>query len=176
MEVASIDAFERNPARVWDFYARRVEALGAVEPNDGHRAVAELETRGFVQAIVTQNVDGLHQRAGAGRSSRCTGLSITPSVRPAEPGSRSPRCCGSSRTPGAGLSACGDVLKPGVVLFGEVLPAAAITRAVELARGAELMLVVGSSLAVWPVAGLPLEARRSRFSTVRPQRTTRVRC
>src|SRR5581483_5233297 len=64
-EVAHIDALRRDPARVWEFYARRLGALAQAEPNDGHRALAALEERGWVRAVVTQNVDGLHQRAGS---------------------------------------------------------------------------------------------------------------
>ena len=64
-EVGHIDALRRDPARVWEFYARRLGVLGAAEPNDGHRALAELEERGWIRAVVTQNVDGLHQAAVA---------------------------------------------------------------------------------------------------------------
>jgi NAD-dependent deacetylase len=64
-EVATIDAFRQDPAAVWEFYALRLHAVGEAEPNDGHRALAELEERGLVRAVVTQNVDGLHQRAGS---------------------------------------------------------------------------------------------------------------
>src|SRR5262249_45754210 len=65
MLVATIDAFRRDPERVWEFYARRLGVLGDVHPNAGHHAIAELERRGLVRAVVTQNVDGLHQRAGS---------------------------------------------------------------------------------------------------------------
>ena len=64
-EYATIDAFRRDPEKVWEFYALRLEVLGRAEPNAGHLALAELERRGLVQAIVTQNIDGLHQRAGS---------------------------------------------------------------------------------------------------------------
>src|SRR5205085_11061878 len=65
-EVAHIDALRRGPARVWEFYALRLDALAQAEPNGGHRALAELEQAGWIRAIVTQNVDGLHGRAGSG--------------------------------------------------------------------------------------------------------------
>src|SRR5437763_11143921 len=65
MEVATIDAFHADPARVWEFYGRRLDVLGDAEPNDGHRALAELEERGWVQAVITQNVDRQHTRARA---------------------------------------------------------------------------------------------------------------
>jgi NAD-dependent deacetylase len=158
-EVASIQAFLGNPEHVWSFYVSRIHALLEAEPNPGHAALAELERRGLVQALVTQNIDTLHLRAGSVdvvevhgsiRSARCLSCGATQGLeevlvqletRPA------PLC-----------PACGSILKPGVVLFGELLPAEAMARATELARGAGLMLVVGSSLEVWPVAGLPLEA------------------
>ena len=65
MEYASISAFRRDPAKVWEFYALRFEVLTRAEPNEGHRALAELERRGLVRAVVTQNIDGLHERAGS---------------------------------------------------------------------------------------------------------------
>ena len=159
-EVASIQAFRRDPARVWSFYRERIDLLRAAEPNAAHRALAELERRGFVRAVVTQNIDTLHTRAGSSdvvevhgsiRSAECLGcLWVEPAEAVLEQLEESavPAC-----------PRCGETLKPGVVLFGEVLPAGAMERATQLAREAQLMLVVGSSLEVWPVAGLPLEAR-----------------
>ena len=159
-EVASIEAFRRDPERVWSFYRGRIDLLLEAEPNAGHRALAELEQRGFVDAIVTQNIDSLHTRAGANevvevhgsiRSALCPSCGYEEEldgVRAQLEERDAPRCAD-----------CGSVLKPGVVLFGELLPPAALERATELARRAALVLVVGSTLEVWPVAGLPLEAR-----------------
>jgi NAD-dependent deacetylase len=159
-EVASIQAFRRDPERVWGFYRDRIRLLLDAAPNPGHLALAELERRGLVQAIVTQNIDTLHTRAG----SRDV-VEVHGSIRSAV----CLRCLWSEGLEGvlaqleereAPLCAqCGEILKPGVTLFGELLPGDAIERATALARGAELMLVVGSSLEVWPVAGLPLESR-----------------
>jgi NAD-dependent deacetylase len=155
MEVANIEAFRRDPARVWDFYALRLDALGEAEPNDGHRALAELEERGWIRAVITQNVDGLHQRAGSRdvvevhgslREAECVHCEARVAMEDAVASLPLPPC-----------PECGEVLKPGVVMFGELLPAAAIQRAQELAAEAELLLVVGSSLEVHPVAGLPGE-------------------
>ena len=154
MEVASIAGFRRDPSRVWEFYAQRLAVLADAEPNDGHRALARLEELGLVDAVVTQNVDGLHQRAGSREV-----LEVHGSIRGAVCLS-----CGAS----AGFERilellplpvceCGEVLKPGVVMFGELLPVGALERATELARRARLLLVVGSSLEVHPVAGLPFE-------------------
>jgi NAD-dependent deacetylase len=150
MEYATIDAFRRDPEKVWEFYALRLGALAEAEPNAGHLALAELERRGLVQAVVTQNIDGLHQRAG----SRDV-IEVHGSIRTAtclECGETAPLDHAAPRCP-----RCGAIMKPGVVMFGELLPEGAMERAAELARGAGLLLVVGSSLEVYPVAGLPDE-------------------
>jgi NAD-dependent deacetylase len=158
-EVASIHAFRRDPERVWRFYRQRIDLLRNAEPNAGHLALAELERRGLVRAVVTQNIDTLHSRAGSRevievhgsiRSAQCLGCLWS---EPAEA-----VLAQLEQRPVPLCPHCGRVLKPGVVLFGELLPAGAMERAVELARSSALMLVVGSSLEVWPVAGLPLEA------------------
>ena len=152
-EVAHIDALRRDPARVWEFYARRLEALSHAEPNDGHRALAELEERGLVRAVVTQNIDGLHQRAGSREV-----VEVHGSVREAECihcGVRVPMADAVASLPLPPCPECGEILKPGVVMFGELLPAQAIERAQALAAEAGLLLVVGSSLEVHPVAALP---------------------
>ena len=159
LEVASIDAFRRDPERVWAFYRTRIQMLLEAEPNAAHLAVAELEQRGLVRAVVTQNIDMLHTRAGSADVVEVHG-SIRTAVCPA---------CGNIEeldqvlaqlelVPAPLCGECGAILKPGVTLFGELLPQNAFERATELARDAGLVLVVGSSLEVWPVAGLPLEA------------------
>jgi NAD-dependent deacetylase len=156
MEYATISAFRRDPFKVWEFYAARFEVLTRAEPNDGHRALAELEERGLVRAVVTQNIDTLHERAGSREV-----VEVHGSIREAE-------ClaCGERVSLDrvvdllADRSAppcprCGAILKPGVVMFGELLPVTEIDRAFELADEAALLLVVGSTLEVHPVAGLP---------------------
>jgi NAD-dependent deacetylase len=152
-EVASIEAFQRDAERVWEFYARRLDVLGDAAPNPAHVALAELEARGLVQAVITQNVDGLHAAAG----SRDV-IEVHGSI-----GSAVCLACGRREEhvrellPLPRCADCGAVLKPGVVMFGELLPVEAIDRATALAQNAELLLVVGTSLEVWPVAGLPDE-------------------
>jgi NAD-dependent deacetylase len=157
MEYGTIAAFRNDPEKVWSFYAPRFAGLLSAEPNDGHRAVAELEARGLVRAVVTQNIDLLHERAGTRelvevhgsiRESYCVECGATytlEEVRRLLDGMAVPRC------------RCGAVLKPGVVMFGELLPGAAIDRAYALAREAALLLVVGSALEVTPVGSLPWE-------------------
>jgi NAD-dependent deacetylase len=156
MEVATIQAFRRDPARFWSFYRPRFEALGDKRPNPAHEALVELEARGLLDAVVTQNVDRLHRKAGTRRLVEVHGSIDTSSCV----------SCGASWRldqveelfDEAGIaycSACRGYVKPDVVLFGELLPEAAMAEAQELAAGAELMLCVGSSLEVFPVAGLP---------------------
>jgi len=158
LEYASLPAFRADPEKVWSFYKPRIAMLTAAEPNAAHRALAELETRGFVEAVVTQNIDLLHERAGSRNV-----VEVHGSIRSAS----CPRC-GSSYTRDDVIAKledadapvcerCGAVLKPDVVFFGELLPADAVERAFELARRARLLLVVGSSLEVHPVAALPEE-------------------
>jgi NAD-dependent deacetylase len=155
MEVATIEAFLTHPERVWEFYAKRLQVLDDAEPNEGHRALAELEDRGWVRAVITQNIDRLHERAGS-----CALVEVHGSIR-----TSSCLRCGTvvpfdevvRLLPLPACPGCGRVLKPDVVMFGELLPEAAMRRATQLAAEAQLLLVVGSSLEVYPVAGLPLE-------------------
>jgi len=155
MEYATIDAFLRDPVKVWDFYGRRLQVLGDAEPNDGHRALAELEERGWVKAVITQNIDRLHERAGSRALVEVHGSIRTSSCL--DCGRVVPLADVVELLPVPACPACGRVLKPDVVMFGELLPAAQIARAEELACQAGVLLVVGSSLEVYPVAGLPLE-------------------
>jgi NAD-dependent protein deacetylase/lipoamidase len=155
MEYATIDAFRADPAKVWDFYGKRLAALAEAEPNDGHRALARLEAQGWVDAVVTQNVDGLHQRAGSRSVVEVHGSIRTASCPGC--GTTIPAADALALLPVPGCPRCGGVLKPDVVMFGEMLPETAIARAVRLASEARLLLVVGSSLEVHPVAGLPFE-------------------
>jgi NAD-dependent deacetylase len=157
MEVAHIDVFRRDPERFWHFYGNRFQTLEDKEPNGAHRALAGLQRAGLVTAVITQNIDRLHAKAGSqdlvevhgsiDRSScqRCRAEYPLAEVRSRQAADEAgvPRC------------ECGSPLKPGVVLFGEYLPVAALTRAEHLAASADLMLCIGSSLEVYPVAQLP---------------------
>ncbi|MGO9498227.1 MAG: SIR2 family NAD-dependent protein deacylase [Solirubrobacteraceae bacterium] len=157
MEVAHIDAFRRDPARFWNFYGQRFQTLGDKQPNRAHAALVELERAGLLDGVITQNIDRLHERAGtrnlvevhgsiAHSSCLVCGLRYElEAVRALHEGAGDgvPRCD------------CRAPLKPGVVLFGEYLPVDALTRAEALAAGADLMLCIGSSLEVYPVAQLP---------------------
>lgn len=156
IEVAHIDVFERDPERFWSYYRPRFSTLGDKEPNRAHAALAELERRGLIEGVITQNIDRLHRAAGSENVIEVHGSIETSSCT----------ACGASFGLGeiddlfdasgvALCTACGGAVKPDVVLFGEMLPADAIAAATELAEAADLMLCVGSSLVVHPVAGLP---------------------
>lgn len=155
MEYASIWAFERDPVKVWDFYARRLQVLTEAEPNAAHLALAELERRGVVRAVVTQNIDTLHERAGSREVVEVHGSIRTSSCRRCGLSVPLARVIGLLPVPRC--PECGEVLKPDVVMFGELMPERETSRALELAREAALLLVVGSSLEVYPVARLPDE-------------------
>jgi NAD-dependent deacetylase len=156
MEVAHIDVFERDPARFWSYYRPRFQSLGGKRPNPAHEALAELERRGLIEGVVTQNIDRLHRAAGSRNVVEVHGSIETSSCT---------RCATVFEIEEvdtlfdadgiAVCSSCGGPVKPDVVLFGELLSESAMTRARDLAERAELMICVGSSLAVYPVAGLP---------------------
>ena len=161
MEVAHIDAWRRDPDRFWSFYSERFASLRDKQPNDAHRAVAELERRGLVKGVITQNVDRLHRRAGSHTVIEVHG-SIDSSVCLECGGKQSLEAviemlAGAEGAPEC--PACLAPLKPDVVLFGELLPERAMGAAHELAAGADLMLCIGSSLEVYPVASLPALTR-----------------
>ena len=155
MEYATIDAFLADPAKVWDFYGRRLDVLETAEPNDGHRALAELEERGWVRAVITQNVDRLHERAGTRELVEVHGSIRTSSCL--DCGLVVPFDEVVALLPVPACPRCGRILKPDVVMFGELLDPRVIAEALAFAVGARLLLVVGSSLEVHPAAGLPAE-------------------
>jgi NAD-dependent deacetylase len=170
MEVAHVDAWRADPERFWRFYGERFRALQGARPNGAHRALVELERRGILTAVVTQNIDGLHRRAGTralvevhGSIDASSCVDCATRVPLAEVRARMrrdergiPRC------------RCAAPLKPDVVLFGEQLPEGALERAYDLACGAGVLLCVGTSLEVHPIAQLPgvTRARGGRVAIV----------
>ena len=161
-ELATEAAFRRHPERVWDWYAERRASLAAVQPNAGHLALAGFERRHPGRlTVITQNVDGLHQRAGsqgvlALHGSLAEDRWLDPcalhrqgacDVAQAEPG-RPPRC-----------PQCGNPVRPAVIWFGEMLPEDALRQAEQAASRCDVMLVVGTAGAVYPAAGLAHQAR-----------------
>jgi NAD-dependent deacetylase len=140
------------------FYGHRFQTLEDKRPNPAHEALAELERAGLLDAVITQNIDQLHRRAGTqdlievhGTIAHSSCLSCRAEYPLADVRARL-----AADERGVPRCECGEPLKPDVVLFGEYLPEDALARAEELARGADLMLCIGSSLEVYPVAQLPL--------------------
>lgn len=171
-ELATEAAFRAHPQRVWDWYAFRRDAIHKVEPNAGHRALA-----GFAQrhpgrlSLITQNVDGLHQRAGSADAIALHGQIAEDRWLDA------PRACCQAGTLQAGrpprCPACGNLRRPAVVWFGECLPQDALDAAENAVQRCDLMLVVGTSGVVYPAAGLVLAAhqRGARVVVVNPEPT-----
>jgi NAD-dependent deacetylase len=166
-ELATAEAFRLNPQLVWDWYAWRRGLVAGAVPNAGHLALARLEGRVPVLTLVTQNVDGLHQRAGSVdvvelhgniHRSRCFVEDVVIVAVPATD-ERPPRC-----------PRCGAHLRPDVVWFGEALPPRALERAEAVARECDLFLSIGTSGAVFPAAQLPLTARQSGATVVEVNR------
>jgi NAD-dependent deacetylase len=156
MEVAHIDVFERDPARFWSYYRPRFHALGDKRPNAAHGALAELERRGLLAGTITQNIDRLHRAGGAENVVEVHGSIETSTCRACEASYGIEEVDALFDGDGvARCSSCDGPVKPDVVLFGEMLPEAAMAQAQALAAEAELMLCVGSSLVVHPVAALP---------------------
>lgn len=158
---ANIDYFLEDSTYYWNFFKDvRYPALKKAKPNSAHTTLAKLEEKGILRAVITQNIDGLHQIAGSsrvlelhGNTRRISCLSCNHNHTMDEVynqlGTRLPPTC----------SACGGSLKPEVVFFGESLPSGVLTEAVEETKGCDLFLVIGSSLVVQPAASLPLLAR-----------------
>jgi NAD-dependent deacetylase len=161
-ELATLEAFERDPQLVWQWYEWRRELVRQAEPNAGHRALVDLARRVPRLTLVTQNVDGLHQRAGSPSvleyhgnilRDRCMVEHVV-AERAADASAGLPRC-----------AACGGLLRPDVVWFGEAIPRQPMVRAAEAAEDCDVFLSVGTSSLVFPAAGLA-ETALSRGATV----------
>jgi len=159
---ADINYFLQDPSYYWSFFRdERYPVLKKAQPNDGHHALVELEKRGKLYRVITQNIDGLHQMAGQSdvielhgntRKILCMSCDKTYSMDDAYKRLEKefpPRC------------SCGGVLKPGTVLFGEPLPQHALDMATLAARNCDMFLVLGSSLVVYPAAQIPRIAKRN---------------
>jgi NAD-dependent deacetylase len=157
-ELATFDAFVRNPEIVWEWYSYRKELISSVRPNRGHEAIAEMEKRHRNFSVITQNIDNLHRRAGSrnvfelhGNIERnyCIGCGKYCTNEEIAAQAKAPRC-----------ASCGNLVRPDVVWFGEMLPAEEWNKSVRAAERSEVFLAVGTSAAVYPAASLPQIARR----------------
>ena len=161
-QLASEEGFRADPARVWDWYAERRAGVRTAQPNAGHLALgAFARRRPGVLTLVSQNVDDLHQRAGNRDTIRLHG--DIQADRWLDRCARSPDCAPSRAQPGRPprCAQCGNLVRPDVVWFGEMLPVEAIDGAERAARTSDVALIVGTSGAVWPAAGLATAARRN---------------
>ena len=162
MALATPEGFRANPQLVWDWYAERREGVLAAQPNAGHLALGAFANRHpGVLRIVTQNVDDLHQRAGNTDTIRLHGDILVHQWMDRCP--LNPYCEVSEATDGRPphCKACGNRVRPGVVWFGEALPVQAIRQAEAIAKNCRVMMVIGTSGAVWPAAGLAAQARQA---------------
>jgi len=158
-ELANFDSFMRNPELVWEWYKHRKTIIASIQPNPGHTALAEMEQRFRRFAVITQNIDNLHRRAGSktvyelhGNIERnyCTGCGKFFADAGIMAGPEVPRC-----------TSCGSIIRPDVVWFGELLPAVVWDKSVKAAEGAGIFLSIGTSGVVYPAASLPLIAKRA---------------
>jgi NAD-dependent deacetylase len=160
MEVASLLAFRYHPENFFNWMRPLAFKINQAQPNPAHIGLARLQEAGYIQTVVTQNIDGLHQRAGSKDVIPVHGSLETLSciscyhqfpsgefIEPYLSGGEIPHC-----------PICGKVLKPDIVLFGEQLPIRTWLRAQEASKNCDLMIVAGSSLEVLPAAGLPMRA------------------
>lgn len=159
MEYATIDAFERNPEKVWRVLLSELKNLvEKAEPNNGHKGLAKLEKKGILKTVITQNVDGLHQKAGNSdviefhgnfAQYRCMSCDYRADTHRLLPDQIPPLCH------------CGGIFRPDCVFFGEMIPEEALWRSRYAATHCDIMLVVGTSANVQPAAYMPVLAKNS---------------
>lgn len=155
-ELASVDGFMKNPRLVWEWYRYRRELMSKVEPNPGHRAIAEFEKHYPEMILITQNVDGLHARAGSTAILELHGnISRNKCLKCGRPFEKE-----INLDEGLPLCECGGMIRPDVVWFGEMLPQDVLRRAFRAAEEAQVFFAVGTSAIVQPAASLPLIASR----------------
>jgi len=171
MEVAHIDAFMKDPARVWNLLVKDLkETLDTASPNDGHMGLAKLEEMGKLTTVITQNIDGLHQAAGntdviefhgSFAWQRCMDCDHKYETGKVDISKIPPRC------------SCGGILRPDAVFFGEMIPQDAMWRSRQAATDCDLMLVVGTSAVVQPAALMPVYAKESgaKIVEINPEKT-----
>lgn len=167
-DLATPEGFARDPKMVWTWYQERRRGIAAAKPNAGHDALVELEKRASRFALITQNVDGLHERAGSKNvirlhgsiwAVRCLKCRVE-QMNHQELNHLPPTC------------ECGGMLRPGVVWFGEQLPEGAIERAVEEVKLADIVIVAGTSAQVYPAASLiPPAAQNTQVIEINPEAT-----
>ena len=171
MEFAHIDALMRDPAKVWEVLVKEMkEIVDRAKPNDGHKGLAKLEAREKLKTIITQNIDGLHQAAGntdvieyhgTFAWQRCMDCNKKYETRKVDISQIPPRC------------ACGGILRPDIIFYGEMIPAEALRRSRQAAADCDLMLVVGTSALIQPANMIPVIAKNNgaKIVEINPERT-----
>ena len=171
MEIAHIDAFMRDPAKVWNLLVKEMKKIvDSAMPNDGHKGLVKLEEMGKLKTVITQNIDGLHQAAGNtdviefhGNFAwqRCMDCSRKYETSKVDVSVIPPRCD------------CGGILRPDAVFFGEMIPTDAMWRSRQAASDCDLMLVVGTSAIVQPACLMPVYAKQNgaKVVEINPERT-----
>ncbi len=155
-DLATPQAFERDPKLVWEWYLWRMKLIFSKKPNLGHKALAEMEKRGFIKSIITQNVDDLHERAGSRNVIHLHGTLRDVICSNRTCGYRTEANMILKETIPPVCPKCESLLRPGVVWFGESLPAEELNRAFHEAERSEIILVVGTSAVIQPAASIPL--------------------
>ncbi|MHA1555623.1 MAG: SIR2 family NAD-dependent protein deacylase [Candidatus Heimdallarchaeota archaeon] len=155
-EVATLEAWMRNPTKIWKMYQEGIHQIFDAKPNAAHKALVDLEKSGYCDHIITQNVDSLHQKAGSknvievhGNLARIKCIACGKSQQLNETPKVVPPMC-----------PCGGMMRPDVILYNETLPEDEITKAFDIANRANLVLIVGTSAEVYPAAGLPMISKR----------------
>ena len=159
-EYAEISSFERQPEKVWEMLSEMLNVVEKAQPNKAHKSLVELEEKGLLRSLITQNVDGLHQAAGSRKVIEFHGTTRDlcclscdwrwPAFKLSAAKSLPPRC-----------QQCGAILKPDVVFFGEQIPGPALLEATAAAEKAKVMLVIGTSANVYPAAEMPILTKRA---------------
>ncbi len=156
-EVATIDAWLKNPTKIWTFYAEGIDLILNAKPNPAHESITKLQDHGFCKYIITQNIDSLHQKAGSkdvleihGNITRIRCMKCNEKQIYTEPPKEIPPMC-----------KCGGMLRPDVVLFNEQLPHELINKAFDIAKKADLVFIVGTSAEVVPAATLPYISKKN---------------
>lgn len=161
---AHIDSFRRNPEMIWDMLFEMIDLTKNARPNTAHLALAELEKKGMLKALITQNIDNLHQEAGSvnviefhGNAHRleCLVCHHEEPVESPDFGKKPPKC-----------PKCGQIMKPQVVFFGEMIPPDALMESQMLANSADVILVVGTSAVVYPASSIPYIAKQNRAKVI----------
>lgn len=156
-QYATIDAFMANPDRVWNMWYDLGAMLGDVRPNPGHEALTALQELGRLDMVITQNIDNLHQEAGCrnvveyhgnAKHMRCLQCRAHAPLDVLNRTAAAPRC------------GCGGIMKPDVVLFGDLIPEQAVRAADQATEQADVVIVIGTSATVYPAAQIPLTAKQ----------------